>query len=90
MLRDRRKDYDVLSVMGIALTTGFMHGSCSFRPSYHTQIEVALGLGGTVRLGINPGEMADFVLGWLQIDLFHDDVYRVGAVVGQESGVRNQ
>ena len=43
---------------------------------YYTQIEVVAGLGPTVRLGFNPGELVDFVLGWTTLDLFGDDLGR--------------
>ena len=42
--------------------------------SYYTQLEIAAGLGGTLRLGFNPGELLDFILGWATIDLFSDDL----------------
>jgi len=42
---------------------------------YYTQIEVAVGLGGTLRMGFNPGELVDFILGWFGIDIFGDDLY---------------
>jgi hypothetical protein len=42
-------------------------------PSYLTQIEVVLGAGGTLRLGFNPGELLDFLLGIFGVDLFGDD-----------------
>ena len=41
---------------------------------YFTQIEVVAGLGLTVRLGFNPGEILDFFTGWFGMDLFRDDV----------------
>ena len=41
---------------------------------YLTQIEVAAGLGGTLRLGFNPGELLDFILGFTTIDIFNDDL----------------
>ena len=43
---------------------------------YYTQIEVAAGLGGTVRLGFNPGELLDFLLGFVGIDIYSDDLRR--------------
>lgn len=43
-------------------------------PSYYTQIEVAGGLLLNLRLGFNPGELLDFVLGWVAIDIFDDDL----------------
>lgn len=41
---------------------------------YCTQIEVVAAAGPSLRLGFNPGELVDFILGWLRIDLFHDDL----------------
>jgi predicted small secreted protein len=41
---------------------------------YLTQIEVVAGLGCTFRLGFNPGELLDFILGWTTIDIFKDDI----------------
>jgi hypothetical protein len=38
------------------------------------QVEVVAGLGGTVRLGFNLAEFADFLLGWARADLLDDDV----------------
>lgn len=41
---------------------------------YYTQIELVMGLGGNLRLGFNPGELADFCLGWFDVDIYHDDI----------------
>ena len=41
---------------------------------YFTQIEASLGLGLTVRLGLNPGELVDFLFGWFGIDIYSDDL----------------
>ena len=43
-------------------------------PARWTQIEVAAGLLGGVRLGFNPGELLDFVLGFFGIDIYNDDL----------------
>ena len=45
-------------------------------PSYYhyTQIEVAVGVGPSIRLGFNPGELLDFLLGWFTIDIYSDDL----------------
>lgn len=40
---------------------------------YYTQIEAVVGAGGSLRAGFNPGELADFVLGWFGIDIYDDD-----------------
>lgn len=39
-----------------------------------SQVEVVAGLGPSVRLGFNPGELLDFMLGWTTIDIFNDDL----------------
>lgn len=43
-----------------------------FHPFY-TQVEVVGGLVGTLRVGLNPGEFVDFLLGFARIDFFDDD-----------------
>ena len=48
----------------------------SSNPARWTQIEVAAGLLGGVRLGFNPGELLDFVLGFFGVDLYGDDLAR--------------
>lgn len=42
-------------------------------PAYFTQLEISLGFYGGVRLGINPGELLDLLLGFFTIDLYADD-----------------
>lgn len=41
---------------------------------YYSQVEVTVALGLSVRLGINPGELLDFLLGWFGVDFYDDDV----------------
>ena len=41
--------------------------------SYYTQCELVAGLEATVRLGMNPGELLDYLLGWFAVDLLQDD-----------------
>ena len=43
-------------------------------PARWTQIEVAAGLLGGIRLGFNPGELLDFIMGFLGLDLYGDDL----------------
>jgi len=47
---------------------------------YYTQMEAALGLGGTIRIGVNAGEILDFLFGWFGVDIMHDDINRVDAL----------
>jgi hypothetical protein len=42
--------------------------------SYFTQIEVSAGVLLGVRVGFNPGEVLDFLVGWFGLDLYKDDV----------------
>jgi hypothetical protein len=42
--------------------------------AYHSDLELTLALGWGVRLGLNPGEALDFVLGWCLVDLYRDDL----------------
>ena len=51
---------------------------------FFTQVEVALGLGGTCRLGFNIGELVDFLLGWGGKDIFNDDLEVPPAVSRRE------
>jgi hypothetical protein len=48
--------------------------NASTRWAYNTQIEVAGGLGLTVRLGFNPLELLDFIIGWTTLDILDDDI----------------
>jgi hypothetical protein len=42
--------------------------------SYYTQLEATIGVGLTINLGFNPGELFDFLLGWTTLDVFDDDI----------------
>ena len=46
------------------------------KPDSHlyTQIEVLVGLGVSVRVGFNPGELLDFLLGFAGVDIYGDDL----------------
>jgi len=48
-----------------------------FCESYYTQIEVVGALGPSIRLGVNPGELLDFVLGWTTLDIYGDDLTKI-------------
>ena len=51
------------------------------------QIEAVIALGPSVRLGFNPGELVDFLLGFATIDIFDDDL---AAKARQESAEKNR
>ncbi len=42
--------------------------------AYWTQLELTLGIGGSLRVGFNPGELLDAVLGHIGIDIYRDDL----------------
>jgi hypothetical protein len=42
--------------------------------SYYTGVEVVLGVGGSIRIGFNFGELLDFILGWFAVDIYGDDL----------------
>ena len=78
---DRHKDYKQQHVFGLATLSG-NHGSAQvlFRksarrnPSYYSQIEISVGLMGSLKVGFNPGELLDFLLGFMGIDIYSDDL----------------
>lgn len=45
--------------------------------AYHSQVELNLALGASLRLGLNPGEFVDFVLGWMLVDIYRDDDWSI-------------
>jgi len=40
---------------------------------YYTQLEAVVALGPSFRIGFNPGEFVDFILGWFGVDIYNDD-----------------
>ena len=42
--------------------------------AYYSEFEIVLGIYYTIRLGFNPGEALDFLLGWTTIDIYGDDI----------------
>jgi hypothetical protein len=59
---------------------GPITGAISFdknpRAYLFSQIEIVAAVGPSIRIGVNPGEILDFVVGWLGFDLYDDDIYR--------------
>lgn len=66
MVARRGKNYESVSPIPFLTLAG--------QPEYYTQIEVVIGLLGSLRLGFNPGELVDFILGWTTLDIFNDDL----------------
>ena len=71
----RGKSFAALGLLGLSGVFCNATNGVVWRQSipYYTQVEVVLGLGSHLRLGLNPGELLDFVLGWTTIDIFGDD-----------------
>jgi hypothetical protein len=69
----RAKDY---SSMGASFYGSPYWWTNEERPVYYyySQIEIAVGAGGSLRVGFNPGELLDFLLGWFGVDLYGDEV----------------
>jgi hypothetical protein len=42
---------------------------------FFTQLDVSVGLFGSLRLGFNPGELLDLILGFTTLDIFADDTW---------------
>jgi hypothetical protein len=72
----RGKYYEAYGL--VALTKGDVwgrdHPPWNAYVPYYTEIEAVAGLGGSLRLGFNPGELLDFIVGWVGLDLFDDDL----------------
>jgi len=72
LIQVRAKDY---SSMGASFYGSPYWWTNEERPVYYyySQIEVAVGAGGSLRVGFNPGELLDFLLGWFGADLYGDE-----------------
>jgi hypothetical protein len=73
IVRNRNKSYFGYHLLGVACPFSLEGEEVEYPKSYFTQIEVIAGFGGTIKLGFNPGELLDFILGWTTIDIFSDD-----------------
>lgn len=78
--KERAKYYEASGIC--ALTWGKVWGRedapwNAYVP-YYTQIDVVVAPGGSLRLGFNPGELVDFLLGWITLDIFSDDIASKG------------
>lgn len=65
--RRLKADYEARSHVPFVTTEGARH-------QYYTHIEGVVGIGPSVRLGVNAGELLDFILGLGRIDIFADDI----------------
>jgi hypothetical protein len=65
---EERRKKDIFAISRFPLLVFAEH------PHFYTQAEIAVGLGPSIRLGFNAGELLDFILGWTTIDIFKDDI----------------
>lgn len=63
---DRGKNY--------AAVSPFPFLSLAGQPEYYSQVEVVVAAFVSIRLGLNPGELLDFLLGWSTLDVYGDDI----------------
>lgn len=68
----RDKAYWAVGVFMIS-TLFWKHPDDPYYDLYYADFEMAVGAGGTVRLGVNPVELVDFLLGVFFIDILYDD-----------------
>jgi hypothetical protein len=73
---DRGKEYVNTIIATISFPGMIMAppGSEKISASYYTQIEASVGLLGGIKLGFNPGELLDLILGTVGIDVYSDDI----------------
>ncbi|MBI3395976.1 MAG: hypothetical protein HY042_09085 [Spirochaetia bacterium] len=79
----RQKEFDARSPFGtkksMQKTKSVLKGKTEFAPPYYyTQIEITVGIYFGIKLGINPGELLDFILGFVGIDIMGDDLPDAG------------
>lgn len=55
---------------------------------YYSQIEVVAAAGLSLRIGFNPGELLDFLLGWFGVDIYHDDLSRAQSLESPKANRR--
>ena len=70
----RGKLYEVEGIAPFLMVPKREPSSNSNPAYYYTQLEASLGLGLTIRLGFNPGELVDFLFGWFGVDIYSDDL----------------
>jgi hypothetical protein len=68
---DRGKAYrvDTLGVLPVGPAAGAMMPA-----SYFTKVEVSVGFLASVKVAMNPGEILDFLLGFVGLDIYSDDL----------------
>ena len=69
----RGKTYEAQGLCPLVMRP--VHCRPGLYPTYFlAQVEAVVGLGPSIRLGFNPGELLDFILGWTTLDIYKDDL----------------
>lgn len=71
VIENRNKSYQLCLLLGFIPFE--MKSSDKITPHYLTKVEVGASLFYGIRVGVNPGEFVDFLLGWFGVDMFGDD-----------------
>ena len=84
MTKERGKSFEAKSMGCVSIPSGWKaklyddkdHSKEQIRHpwSYYTQTEIVIGVFSRWRVGINWGELADFCLGWCNLDFYQDDL----------------
>jgi hypothetical protein len=72
----RKKAYRSFHFLGVPIPDSLDCEGVQYYPHYFTQIEAFIGLGGTIKIGFNPGELFDLILGFIGVDIYGDDLER--------------
>jgi hypothetical protein len=70
----RGKNFEASSVGNDVKIPLFSRVQPNSSNAYYTQVEAVLGLYASARVGCNPGELLDFILGFAAIDIYRDDL----------------
>lgn len=73
----RNKNSSRMNFLGIFTAWGICGPSGKSQPNYWTKFEVNAALGVGAKVGVNPGEALDFLLGWFCLDIYGDDIAAV-------------
>ena len=72
----RDKRHSSFYMLLIPCSDSIMGSPPTYNASYWTQVEAVVALGPSVRLGFNPGELLDLILGFIGVDIYNDDLER--------------
>lgn len=84
---DRNKNYSAATTIDQQTIPFIYRLKCPDKAAYwyYTQIEAVLAAGPALRLGFNPGELVDFILGWASVDIMSDDLMSDAAKIADEN-----